>query len=879
MVQKVFKIYVVLLLLFYLPAAVHSQLWEKVTKKERSTFSEMQQAANKFYESMKEGRKPGFKQFKRWEWFARNRLDKDGYFNPALNWNGWLEKEERFGPADSSSNWTPVGPAALPRPAGSGSGLGRLNCIAFDPHNTDIIWVGAPTGGLWKSTNSGQAWATFTDYLPNLGVSDIVIHPGNSNIMYIATGDKQRGSTLSVGVMKSLDGGLTWQLTGLNPGVEEKNKIGHMLMHPENPETLLAASNKGIYKTINGGDTWIIKEAGDFFDIEVNPANPSTWYASRAGFGVYRSMDSGEKWTRLTNGLPMPGPRFGRIVIAVSKSVPNILYAVYAEDIESEGWIWGLYGVYRSMDGGDTWTLQSNSPNLLGWELDGSDAGGQGGYALVLDVNPSDPNTLFVGSVNLWRSSDGGVNWQIIARNVHVDHHDLVFLPGSPAALFSCNDGGLYKSENNGDSWTDLSSGLAIQQVYRLGLSTQDPYHVVVGAQDNGSEILNGSEPGWRSVYGGDGADCMIDPNDNSIIYCASQWGNFLRSRNGGAGFMSIFTSREGAYAWMAPIVMAPDDPLTLYTASNRVFKSTDRGSRARVISPVLTVEPLRVLVVAPSNPNCFVTTDGTRLFKTLNSGTDWTELDTSMFPTFITDIGFHPFTHETLWVTIGGFGRWNSRFTWNNIPYEIDKAKVFQSKDGGVTWTDVSGQLPNIPANCIVTDPRTAEVYVGTDLGVFYSATGQGDWKRFDNGLPNVIVTDMEIQTTAGKIVAATYGRGVWESPLASPPAGPRIYPPMRFTARWEINRSLFQTEFISILNWAPNPLNENNNITAYRIYQVSGNSRTALADLPATPGLSQYEYVRRRLASGTYQYALAVVDGNGNESEALKATIRVNN
>jgi hypothetical protein len=186
---------------------------------------------------------------------------------------------------------------------------------------------------------------------------------------------------------------------------------------------------------------------------------------------------------------------------------------------------------------------------------------------------------------------------------------------------------------------------------------------------------------------------------------------------------------------------------------------------------------------------------------------------------------------------------------------------------------------LPNIPANCIVIDPRTAEVYVGTDLGVFYSVTGQGDWKRFDNGLPNVIVTDMEIQTTAGKIAAATYGRGVWESPLASSTAGPRIYPPMRFTARWETNRSFFQTEYISILNWEPNPMNENNHITAYRIYRVSGNSRTVLADLPAAPGQSQYQYVQGRLESGTYRYALAAVDDSGGESEALTAAVRVNN
>ena len=874
MLKRIVKIAAVILILFYLPANGYSQLWEKLTKKERPTFVEIQAAADKFYKSLKEGRKPGFKQFKRWEWFAKNRLDKEGYFNPSLNWKGWLEKEERFGPssAASGSSWKPLGPSSS-----SGlAGLGRLNCITFDPHNTDIIWVGAPTGGLWKSIDGGHSWVTYTDYLPNLGVSDILIHPRDPGIMYIATGDKQRGSTLSVGIMKSFDGGHTWQLSGLNPEVTEKCKIGKILMHPDDPGTILAASNKGVYKTFDGGDTWVKKIEGDFFDIEVKPSNSSTWYVSRAGTGVYRSTDSGENWTRLTNGLPAPSNRIGRIAIAVCKSSPGILYAVYCQDIVSQGWVWGLYGIYRSTDSGSTWTLQANSPNLLGWETDGSGTGGQGGYALIIDVNPTNPGILYVGSVEIWKSMDGGVTWQVISStgtaSIHVDHHDFAFLPGRSSTIFSCNDGGLHKSVNGGNTWTDLTSGLAIQQIYRLGLSVQDPNHVIVGAQDNGSEILDGD---WRYVNGGDGANCAIDPNDNSIVYCASQFGRFVRSFNNGSNFVRIFENLYGESAWLAPFVIDPNDSKTLYTASDRVYKSTDRGTSSIAISEMLTIEPLAVLAAAPSDSNTIFTTDGTRLFKTVNGGNQWTELDTSIFPTYITDITFHPHNREILWVTVGGFGRWNSNFTWENIPYEIDKAKVFHTQNGGSSWSDVSGLLPNIPANCIVIDPYSLNVYVGTDLGVFYSETGLGDWKRFDNGLPNVIVTEMEIHKAAGKIVAATYGRGLWESPLAAPYETPAVYPPLHFSARTERNDSLLQTEYISILSWAANPINDNNNvgISFYRIYQVPGNTPMLLAELDA----STFEYVHRKLEKKTYTYALAAVKKNGQESDALYLTVRL--
>lgn len=844
--------------------------WEHLTKKERPTFFEIRDSAKQFYNTFGEGRKPGYKQFNRWMWFAETRLDQEGYFDPSLNWKGWLEKNRRFGSGsnDEGSDWKSVGPHTR----GGTFGLGRLNCIAFDPFNRDIIWVGAPTGGLWKSEDAGQSWSTPTDSLPNLGVSSIAIHPGNPDIMYIATGDKQRGSALSIGIMKSTDGGQSWQTTGLNPDTSDAWKISKVIIHPSQTNVLLTATNSGIYKTGDGGATWDQKIAGDFHDLEIHPGNPGTWYGARHGDGVYKSTDSGENWVRLGNGLPAADPGIGRTVLAISPSSPETIYALYSENIISQGWIWGYYGLYRSLDGGNSWSLQSNSPNLLGWELDGSDIGGQGSYALVLDVKPDDPDVVYVGSVNLWRSHNGGRSWQVIARTVHVDHHDLGFLPGSPGTLFSCNDGGLYRSDDGGNSWDDLSDGLAIHQVYRLALSPQSPDMVVLGAQDNGSSVLDGGAD-WTGVYGGDGCDCLIDSSDHRIIYCAYQWGNFARSTNSGGDFSTIFAGRTGPTAWLAPLEADPTDPGTLFTASNAVWKSTGNW-RTTAISNTLTSQEIRTLAIAPGGAENMWVSDGERMFKTANSGNTWTEIDTSTFPPYITGIAIHPHSPETVWVTLGGYGRWNSRFAWFYLPYETDKPKVFHTQDGGTSWQDVSGMLPNIPVNCIIIDPYSLGVYIGTDLGVFYSASGTGDWVRFDNGLPNVIITDMKIHETGGKIVAATYGRGVWESPLASSPQLPQLYPPVYFQGNVEENRSLFQVEYVNVLEWAENPVNllRSLPIAHYRLYRLTGGNPQLLVELDG----NTFQYIHRKTSDEEIRYGLTAVAADGSESRMIYRAVR---
>lgn len=861
--KKIKKTIPILLILFFsfMSGNIYSQAWKRTLKKENPTFSQIREHFYKYWAKKGTVRKKGtWKQFKRWEWFAETRLDSEGYFDPTLNWKGWLEKKQRFGLKNTTTTttWTQLGPVHLPELYNNYGypGMGRLNCIAFHPNNPEIIWVGAPSGGLWKTVNGGNTWSSPTDHLPNLGVTSILIHPQNPDIMYLATGDGDGSDTFTIGVLKSPDGGQTWNTTGLQPVLAGRWTIGKLSMHPSDPETLVAALNRGIYKSSDGGNTWSQKVAGDFRDIEVAPSNPSTWYGTASADGIYRSTDSGDNWTRLDTGLPRTG--FDRIAAAISPSAPHIIYALY---VNLEG---GFYGLYRSTDSGNSWTLRANSPNILGWQLDGGDSDGQGFYDLTLAVYPTNPNIVYVGGINLWKSTDGGAGWEVITHwtvnrgrpYVHADHHDFIFHPHDNNTLFSGNDGGLFKSTDGGATWTDLSSGLAIHQIYRLGVSAQEPGKIIIGTQDNGSAFYDQGE--WKSVYWADGMECAIDPVDSETMYCSVYNGNFYRSNDSGRNWTFISSEFEDEGAWVTPFLLDPQNPSILYAATSRVFKSTNRGSSWTAISHDL-ISPnneLRTLAVAPSDSNYIYTADYTRMFVTTNGGGTWSGVDEPIQSRGITAIAIHPQNPRTLWITVGR--------------YQSGK-KVFYSTDAGETWTNISGILPNIPANCIVVDPLSYGLYVGTDLGIFYSPSGTS-WQSFDNGLPNVIVNELEIHANSNKIRAATFGRGLWESPLA---VTPDIFPPINLAGERKINKSFFQIEHLDVLTWQANPFNadKEDEVVNYRIYRVNDGAETLLASVSA----GTFEYYVRNIEDSTAEnvYCISSLDEAGKES--LKTCISV--
>lgn len=721
----------------------------------------------------------GFKQFKRKEWFWSTRIDASGQQMSQRWWHAKEEKVRNFPNSQSarmarglsrsafsaqsamatSSNWTNLGPqSAIP----TSGGAGRVNCIVFQPGNSSIIYVGSPSGGLWKTTNGGTSWSTTTDELGSLGVTSLAIDPNNTNVMYLGSGDGDAGDTYSLGVLKSTDGGATWNPTGLSWTVNQTYRVSRLVMHPTNSSILIAATTNGVWKTSDAGVTWTQVLTGSFRDLEVDPSTPSVWYAGSYAAGtaaIYKSTTTGDSWSQLTSGLPTSNVR--RVAIAVAPSSPSTVYALYCNNTTND---YGLYGVYRSTNSGSSWTQVkgATSPNLLGWESNGSDSGGQGWYDLCITVNPTNANEVYVGGVNVWKSTNGGTSWSIVAHwtgsgaaYVHADHHAIEFAPGSGTTLYSGNDGGFFRSTNNGTNWTDLSNGLGIHQYYRIGASRTNSNLILGGAQDNGTDRFNGTS--WSRIIGGDGMEAAVDYTNANIQYGELYYGDLYRTTSGGTPSNIADPSEDGA--WVTPYLLHPTTNTTMYYCTmTRVYRSTNITATTPTWSAISgtlgsSSDPLTMLAVAPSNGTTILTANSASTWKGTYSGSSWTFTAVSGLPGVVTYAAFHPTDANTIYVTVGGY---------------TAGSKVYKTTNGGSSWTNISGSLPNIPTNCVAIHPDApTHVYVGTDLGVFLSKDAGASWEAFDTNLPNVIVNELEIHTGAGKIRAATYGRGMWESPL----------------------------------------------------------------------------------------------------------------
>jgi hypothetical protein len=774
--------YVILLMLPFDSAA--QQPWMKAaTDKKNPNFFEVRQSFNSYWKiKAPDGKIPkakGYKQFKRWEWFWEPRVGKTGNFpsesivmqerekyrsairsgkkqsglgNPFSN-NQLKEKDAGATsmasppPPSTSGGWTALGPSSS---NGGYAGVGRLNSIAFHPTNATTFWVGSPAGGLWKTTTGGASWTTLTDNLPVMGVSAIVIDPSNTSTMYIATGDRDAGDTYSVGVLKSTNGGSSWSATGLSYTVSQNIKVKGLIINPSNSLILLAATSNGIYRTTNGGTSWTLEESGDFQEILFKPGDPATVYASSIGSAqIFKSVNGGDTWSQVTSFSGIY-----RIALAVTPANPAVVGALCSNNYD-----YGFGGYYTSTNSGASFGLKyaATSVNLLGWDAAGGDAGGQGWYDLCLSISPTNANVIYAGGVNTWKSSNGGANWAISTMwyggtgvpEVHADKHYMAFSPVSTGTLYQCNDGGLYKTSDGGATWTDLTNGLQITQFYRMGNAATNANRTIAGAQDNGTKLRNTAT--YTDVIGGDGMEAIIDYTNANIMYGSLYYGQIQKSTDGGVNWTGISGSLPSG-AWVTPYVIDPVDPQVLYAGvGGNVWKTTNRGSSWSAISSSLSVYELQSLAVAPSNTQVIYAGSYYNLYKSTNGGGSWSTVTLPAYDA-VTSIEIHPTNPLIVWITFSGYSA---------------GSKVFKTEDGGATWTNISGTLPNLPTNTIEYDKNTGVLYLGNDLGVFVRHPDMQDWQLFDTGLPNVIVTELEIQYSSGRLRAATYGRGLWESDL----------------------------------------------------------------------------------------------------------------
>lgn len=731
------------LLWLFLANCIHSQPWHNP---ERNIY----QREKDFLEYWKD--KPitkgcGYRPYARELYFWLPRYDKNQPYGGQILWNE-VQKLNQIAHKTQSSqgNWNIIGPIGEPVSAG---GIGRVTCIAFHPTNNQIIYVGTPAGGLWKSEDGGISYTPLTDHLPVLGVSEIIVHPTNPNIIYIATGDRSASDTYTIGVLKSTDGGITWNTTGLSTLVTSQQVIRRMVMHPNNPNILITAGSNGIYKTEDGGATWRLKTAGNFFDLEFKPDDPSVIYASGNGF-IKKSIDTGETWQDFQTGVNLL--RAGRIEIAVTPSEPNWVYGLVADRLTN-----GLHSVIKSENGNDWIQLRDSSINYLGWKFDGSDIGGQGWFDLAIAVNPNNKNEIFIGGVNIWHSNNGGNSFNLAghweglgAPYIHADIHYLVYHHNT---LFVGCDGGIYKRA--GMLWQSLNGNLAIHQIYKIGITEMDPELIVYGSQDNGTTKYD-SGINIR-IRGADGMETCIDPTDPNTIYASQYYGDIYRSTNRGTNFTKISVETESG-AWVTPYMLNPQNPSTIFIGLKNVWKSTDKGNTWTKISD-FNFSNILQLAVAPSDSNIIYVGFSNAIYKTIDGGITW-QPTTLNAPHTITYIKVHPTNPHHLYVTFSGY-----------IPDE----KIYVSKDGGNTWQNISAGLPNVPANCVEYQNGSDDgIYVGTDIGVFYKNNQIPIFQPFSNGLPRVIVNELEIHYGTQKIRAGTYGRGLWESDLFSNPTTP---------------------------------------------------------------------------------------------------------
>ncbi len=730
---------------------------------------------NLFYDTATAGNRSGINQWKRWEWFAMHHIDGNGVLVDYTAANGQSIKEmERMatsGDRSHTGNWTNLGHSSVP---GALASQGRVNSVAFDPVNANIIYVATAGGGMWKSMNNGDSWVNLTIDLPILGIADIVVVPApNNNILYALAGDLSLSTNVyphqSIGVIKSYDSGLSWVQTNYTALHEQNLRGAKLLMHPDDPNIILAAMSDGIHITRDGGNTWQLAVGGNVNDMEFKPFNPDTVYYTMMVSNNFSKLNINTLVTR--NKAITTTKAIDRMEIAVTPDNPNAIYLLAGPGYDFFGG--NLFnGLFYSNNSGSSFTTRSvscsnnddlfNSARNLSW------------YANTIYVDPQEENYVIVGGLNLFNSVDGGVTLnQVSFNSVHSDQHNIKRNPLN-GHLWLCNDGGLYRSTNSGNTWENKSNGLTISEYYRISGTNNAEDRLIGGTQDNG-QFLRTSTGQFQQVYGGDGMDNYFNSFNNSIVYVSSQNGGLGRSTTFGAGFNNTSLPSQGSasvYPWITPFVQVPP----FYNTGNGQWENTDvilvlslggvlRSFDGAVKWDTIGPGPLAQMGVSPSmvtgrdagGVNLYICT-GDKFWVTpdaLLPNVIWYNYSLPVTAgLFVSAMTVNPANRNEVWIVVAGYQ---------------DGEKVFRTFNAGVSWTNMTRSLPNTPMYSITfannANNPSGAVFVGSEIGIFYRDDGLADWVPFSNGLPHVPVTDLQMNYYKSELKAATYGRGIWAS------------------------------------------------------------------------------------------------------------------
>ncbi|MGH2574535.1 MAG: T9SS type A sorting domain-containing protein [Ignavibacteria bacterium] len=778
---------------------------------------------------------------------------------------------------DSPTEWTSIGPNNIG---------GRSLCLAFSPLDTGTIYIGAASGGLWKSNTGGlgaSAWTLINTGYPSLAVSSIAIDSANPNIMYIGTGENYgyqyslngldvrvtRGM-YGIGVLKTTNGGSTW-FKSLDWSYNNQRGVWRVIFNPRNRNVLYAATSEGVWKTNNAGANWFqVLNYLMAMDLEINPIDTSVLYVSignltnnvpLANVGVYKTTNSGATWTELAGGLPQNWT--GKTTIELYKGNPNFVYANVSNDFS-------YVGYYTSTDAGNSWSLRNSSIPV----------GVQGWYNQAHLVKPDDPNTIVAGTIDVVKSTNGGLsfvtksNWSLWVTGptppgdpespspqfAHADHHEFYSNPRDPNKLYCITDGGLYRSNNFGETYYSCNGGYVTSQFYAgFANSRQDSIFCIGGMQDNRSAFYQGTVA-WYKTFVGDGFWCAVNSQNHNICYTEYTYGSISKSFNGGVSWSGISPPGGGSssqYCFAAPYIACRSNPNIMYVGGISIYKSVVGGGSWQ--GPYGSFGGAKVLSMDASATSTDTLYCGTiptgsvqaAIHRSVDGGLTWTNISGGLIPNrYPIDIHVDPNNSRIVYVTFGGFG----------------SGHVFKTPNSGVNWVNISDNLPDLPHQCVVVDPLYPQnVYVGNDLGVYVSTTGGLAWYEYRNGMPYALVFDLTVVYPNRHIRATTHGSGIYERSLVQNPL------------TGIISNNQIPKEFKLYQNY-PNPFNPvtkikfdvpksailsgAKNLILLKIYDILGREAATLVNEQLKPGTYEVDFNGTGYSSGIYFYNLVTND-----------------
>ena len=705
---------------------------------------------------------------KREEWFMMQRtFPFDSIPNEARR-KAFNERpaDADFGDSQfAAPQWKAIGPQPTSSyfPNNWGLTSGRINSIAVSPANPNIVLVGAAVGGVWRSTDGGANFTTVTDGQVDIAVGSISFSASNPNIVYAGMGDKD-SNYFGSGVLRSTDAGLTWTRVN-NSSLPAPGRISQVLVDPNNSNRVYVAQysvlngastfSSGFFYSLDGGVNWTKTFSGLPKDLVQHPTQTNTLYlsstrddnntGSSAG-GVYKSTNNGVTWTRLYSS-PFSGTSNAKI--AVTPIAPSNLYVLIGSGSTAR--------VEISTDEGANWTNKGSNFDT-----------GQFSYNCYIFVHPTNANTIYVGTRDLWRSTDGGTNYTNITNNftltggytpnsarAHPDQHHFYISNSDPNTIYISGDGGLWKSTNGASTFQSLNATLALTMFVSLDLHPTDATKSYGGTQDNGTQKRNGNQS-WREFATGDGGQTIIDPLDPSIVYTTYVYNTVYRYNNNGDSFggtigsNTVFNNDRVAFY---PPFEANETNGNLFFGTYRLYMSSTRGASWTQLAGGADLtygsDVLSTIGTSKANPNYIYTGSSSgRVMVSTDGGATFTDRTAGLPQRFIKSIKVSPTNPATAYLTVSGYLT----------------SHVFKTVNAGASWTDISGNLPDIPVNDLLIDPNNANtLYIGTDIGVFRSTVGGNTWQTFNMNFPPTVVTELDAQSS-GLLQAATYGRGMFE-------------------------------------------------------------------------------------------------------------------